>query len=290
MRKQSSSRLLIYGILTGIVGFIPGLSVGTMMVVLGLYQQTIHSVSALRREPRESLHFLLPFVAGCALGVFGFSRFITFALSVSPMVTQCFFIGLLLGTLPMLYLRANAGGGWRWSHVLAFVLSAIVMLVTAVVMPGAGDVVHTLDLAGAVRMALAGFLAAVSMIIPGISGSFILMAFQCYATALWAVSTLTMEILLPLGVGSLLGVLVGAKVIERIMLRFPTLTYAAIFGLVLGSVFTMYPGLTLSLEGVAALVALAVGTRLALWFSSPDRAEIRQRRPGPPEDGGDLDG
>ena len=51
MRKQSSSRLLIYGILTGIVGFIPGLSVGTMMVVLGLYQQTIHSVSALRREP-----------------------------------------------------------------------------------------------------------------------------------------------------------------------------------------------------------------------------------------------
>lgn len=275
------TKLLIYGIVAGIVGVIPGLSIGTMMVVLNLYQQTIHSVSSLRKEPRASLRFLVPFVVGGGLGVFGFSHFITFAMEFSPMITQFFFIGLLLGSLPMLYRRTAGGSGLRWSHVLAFALALSVMLITTFALPDTQeDIIRSLDLAGMVKMAVAGFFASISMIIPGISGSFVMMVLGCYTTVLWAVSTLQMGILFPLAIGCLLGLLVGAKVIDLLLQRFPTLTYAAILGLVFGSVATIYPGFALTLEGAAAILTLVLGTWLALWFSSPDRAPISRHRTG----------
>ena len=111
------------------------------------------------------------------------------------------------------------------------------------------------------------------MIIPGISGSFVLLLLGCYATVIAAVSDLNIPMLAVLAVGCGIGFLLGSIVIDKLINRHAQATYFTIFGLVIGSFFHMYPGFVLNGEGIAAIVLLLVGAVAAYWFSKPKKED-----------------
>ncbi len=114
---------------------------------------------------------------------------------------------------------------------------------------------------------IAGMISAFTMIIPGISGSFILLTIGCYTTIITAISTFNVMLLMPFGIGVLIGLIGGSKLVRILLERYTQATYLVILGLVVGSVFTIFPGFSFSFSGIASVIALIVGAVVSYAFS-----------------------
>ena len=134
-------------------------------------------------------------------------------------------------------------------------------------------------------MGLAGFVAAVALVLPGISVSYLLLMMGLYDTTMQAISQLQFSFLIPLGIGLILGVLLTTKVLEKAMTRYPQATYLIILGFVFGSIVEIFPGVPLWPEILLCIVTLAAGffiiqllarkeTKKAAAPVPPDSAEV----------------
>ncbi|WP_035132590.1 undecaprenyl phosphate translocase family protein [Clostridium sulfidigenes] len=110
-----------------------------------------------------------------------------------------------------------------------------------------------------ISLFLAGFIAAATMILPGVSGSLVLLIIGLYTTFTNAVSTFNIPLLIPGGLGVLVGILTMTKLIESFMSKYPQPAYFAICGLILGSVFPVYPGFTFNLSGMLSIITFLIG-------------------------------
>lgn len=263
-------RNLICGLVIGVANIIPGVSGGTMAVLLGMYDQLIESVSSWRRHFMDSLRLLLPVALGAGSGILLFSRMIKYLLSYFPMATNFFFLGLVFGGIPVIYKRA-AAGRFRPLNLLPFAAALCVMIAVPLLsaQSGASGLITALTPVVFIRLTLCGALAAACMILPGVSGSMVMMILGIYTSVLTAISDFNIPLLIPVGIGVLAGLLGGAKVIHLCLKRFPQSTYWAILGLIAGSVLPVArsAGFTPSLEGVFALVTLAAGAAVSLLMA-----------------------
>ncbi len=263
---------LICGACIGIAEAIPGVSGGTVAVLLKIYDELIGSISKLRKEFKKSILFLIPIVLGMGLGLFGFSHVITYLLENFPMAVNYFFVGLIVGLVPML-LRRSLDGGFRVSSFWPFVVMLGVMAALAF-LPGesaeSAGLITEMDVPTAIRFFFCGIIAAVCMILPGISGSMMMVIFGVYDSVIKAVSTLNIPVLIPVGLGALVGILFGAKLVDFFLRRFPQATYFGILGLVLGSLFSLFQKAGFAFatpQGVAAICTLAAGVVISLFFT-----------------------
>ena len=272
---------LICGACIGIAEAIPGVSGGTVAVLLKIYDDLIGSISKLKQQFKKSILYLIPIVLGMGLGLFGFSHVITYLLEHFPMAVNFFFVGLIIGLVPML-LRRSLDGGFRVSVFWPFVLMLGIMAVLAFLPGDAGEsagLVTEMDLPIGIRFFFCGIIAAVCMILPGISGSMMMVIFGVYDSVITAVSTLNIPVLIPVGLGAAIGILFGAKLVDYFLRRFPQATYFAILGLVLGSLFSLFQKAAFAFptpEGFAALVTLAVGVVISLFFTKEPKEEKGQ--------------
>ena len=263
---------LICGACIGIAEAIPGVSGGTVAVLLKIYDELIGSISKLRKEFQKSLLFLIPIVLGMGLGLFGFSHVITYLLENFPMAVNYFFVGLIVGLVPML-LRRSLDGGFRVSSFWPFLVMLGVMAALAF-LPGesaeSAGLITEMDVPTGIRFFFCGIIAAVCMILPGISGSMMMVIFGVYDSVIKAVSTLNIPVLIPVGLGALVGILFGAKLVDFFLRRFPQATYFGILGLVLGSLFSLFQKAGFdfaSPQGAAAIFTLAAGVAISLFFT-----------------------
>ena len=263
---------LICGACIGIAEAIPGVSGGTVAVLLKIYDELIGSISKLRKEFKKSILFLIPIVLGMGLGLFGFSHVITYLLENFPMAVNYFFVGLIVGLVPML-LRRSLDGGFRVSSVWPFLVMLGVMAALAF-LPGesaeSAGLITEMDVPTGIRFFFCGIIAAVCMILPGISGSMMMVIFGVYDSVIKAVSTLNIPVLIPVGLGALVGILFGAKLVDFFLRRFPQATYFGILGLVLGSLFSLFQKAGFdfaSPQGAAAIFTLAAGVAISLFFT-----------------------
>ena len=149
------------GIIVGLGGVAPGLSGSVLLIIFGLYRQTLEALGSLLKEPGKKLRFLLPLVAGMFVGVLLFSKLIDFCITNHEMPTRFCFLGLILGTLPMVWREVRKEGFVRW-HYVVIALSAGAGLwmftVNAGAFPADGDTVGGEGLLGEVtdRVLLAG--------------------------------------------------------------------------------------------------------------------------------------
>ena len=257
-----------YGAMLGIANVIPGLSAGTLAVIFGVFDRIISSISGFFKDIKGNLRFLLPIFLGMGVGILIFSGIFEFMIETVPVATNFFFIGIVLGSFPMLW-NKSVKGGFQAKHLIGFVLALAVMIVMYVVSPIDHEVVRTLDFAMGLKLFFSGIAAAFAMIIPGISGSFVLLLLGCYATVIAAVADLNIPMLIVLAAGCGFGVLLGSVIIEKLLKHFEKATYFTILGLVIGSLPHMYPGFSWSVEGIAAVILLVVGAAVAYWFSRP---------------------
>lgn len=272
---------IIFGVIIGVANIIPGVSGGTMAVVLNIYDKLIDSVSNFRKDFKKSIMFLLPIGIGAVLGIVAFSKLIEFLLTNYPLATNFFFIGLILGSIPMIFKRATEDR-FRLSSLVPFLLFLIGMLVLSSFSDGAmsGEVVLQLSTGIFIKLLVCSAIAAAAMILPGVSGSMVMVILGTYNTVLTAISSMNILMLVPVGIGVLIGIIGGAKVIDLCLKKFPQATFFAILGLILGSIYPLIAnaGFSFSAEGIVAIVLMIVAAGISLAFSSEKlKAKIEAR-------------
>ncbi len=271
----------IYGCIIGVANIIPGVSGGTMAVILNIYDKLIDSVINIKKHFKDSLLFLIPVAVGGALGIFGFAKLLEYLLQHFPMPTFFFFIGLILGTVPMIFkkvmLTKDGQKKFNIYSIIPFIIFFGIMIALSFFNTENSSTAQIqLDLINWIYLFFGSALAAMCMIIPGVSGSMILMILGLYTTVLGSVSHIADDfihsamILLPAGLGIILGLLAGAKLIDICLKKFPQMTFAAILGLMLGSLLSIYnnSAFQFNIQGVIALFTLLLGFAVAFVFGN----------------------
>jgi len=238
-------RLSLIGFVLGITTVIPGLSVGTMAVVFNVYDRLINVIVPNVKKVLAAWIFWLPMVTGGAAGIIFASKIFTVLFEIYEVPTYWFFIGVIAGSIPLIYskVRNESSAIPSVPSIILCILGIAVMILMAVLKPGDGTVIYTEFTPRIFGLfALGGALAAIAMIIPGISGSFLLLVIGLYQSILKAVSDGNIMLLIPVALGAGLGLLLSAAFVRFLLSKVPRETYSAVLGLVSGSVIVLYPG------------------------------------------------
>lgn len=263
-----SARLALVGAFIGLTGLVPGISGGTVAVIAGIYDELIGSLRGLLRrrvEWRKQMLFLLPLSAGCVAAVFLFAQVIEYMLLVHPIQMNMFFVGLIVGTVPFLYRRA-VGKQFNPSYILPLAISFTLLVMLVLAQPEPRAVITSLDLKAALLVFAAGFISSATAIIPGISGSVVLLLIGMYSTLIVSIRDFNLPVLLILAVGALFGLLTFTRLIYFLLQRFYHLTYFSIIGLILGSAVNIWPGISQGLAGFIDGLIMIAGFCLAMLF------------------------
>lgn len=240
---------ILKGIVIGLANVIPGVSGGTMMVSMGIYDKLIHSITHLFSELKKSVQFLLPIFIGIAIAIVVVPFGIEFLFAEYPFQTNLLFIGLIVGGLPAVWKKVK-GQSIKVGHIIACL--AFFALVAGLAAMGetegkAADL--SLNFWSVVKLFGVGLVASGTMVIPGVSGSMMLLLMGYYHPILETITNfikalvafdmdgilLGIGTLAPFGVGVVVGIFAIAKLIEIIFEKFPLYAYWAIIGLIVSS-------------------------------------------------------
>lgn len=240
---------LLKGIIIGIANIIPGVSGGTLAVTMGIYDKIISAVTHLFQTPKKSILTLFPYGIGAVVGIIGLSFSIEWLFLNYPLQTNLFFIGLILGSVPMLYQNVK-GKKFNVGYSLTF-LSMFVLVVGMSLMneKSMTQVSFTIDLIGFIKLFVVGIIASATMVIPGVSGSMVLTVMGYYLPIIetinqsvkylaqlnFAAFFQTAALLIPFGLGVIIGIFLIAKLIEILFRKAKVFVYWAILGLVISS-------------------------------------------------------
>lgn len=284
-------QLLFIGIAIGMANVIPGVSGSTMAVVFNIYDRFVNAITVNIKKLIENRRFVIPVVGGMALGVLLFSKLITVLYENFPVQTDYFFTGLIIGSIPMLFsfmTKKQDGQKFTAKKTISVVICALAGFAALI---GFGLLGSGVDTAKEISKSLpqwtfplalhifaAGFVGAIAMIIPGISGSLLMLIMGVYPIVMKSIPALFVPsqtlraffLLLPNGIGVLAGLLCGAWIVKTFLRIAPNQTYAVIFGLIAGSAIQLFPGIkgiSGVLSGIACLLCVLTGIFLA-YFSS----------------------
>lgn len=284
-------RIFLIGLVIGMANVIPGVSGSTMAVVFNIYDKFVNAITLNVKKLIQNRRFVVPIVCGMALGVLIFSKLITVLYDNFPVQTNYFFTGLILGSLPMLFLfmtKPPKDEKLSLKRTLLIVLFAVLGLLAILIFSsfeGKVDAADTIskELPGwtfsiAAKIFVAGILGAIAMIIPGISGSLLMLMMGVYPIVMKSIPSLfspdtffhALTLLLPNGIGVLIGLLCGAWIVKTLLRIAPNLTYAVIFGLLVGSAIHLCPRISevsSAAMAVGSVLSLVIGALMA-FFSS----------------------
>ncbi len=251
--------LLLKGMVVGVANIIPGVSGGTMAVVLGIYEQLIEAIGNFfgnREKRRVYLAFLFKLGLGAIVAILALSWVMDYLLTYHRIYTYLFFIGLIAGSIPSIY-RTHPDMKLNGASVVTFLggaglIAFFTVLAHRLEKPtDPAEVAFVFSLWGGLKLIFAGFLSGGSMIVPGISGSFMLVLLGVYDVVIRAVKTLQVVPLALLGIGIALGIWAFAKVIDVLLKHYPKETFYFILGLVVASLFSIFPGFPATAGGIA---------------------------------------
>lgn len=238
-----------------------------MAVVLGVYERLIEAIGnvATDREKRKShFFFLTQILSGAAAAIILLSWLMDFLLNNYPAYTYLFFIGLIAGSIPSIYrshseMRPAPAAALACGAGFALILAFSLFAPESAALAQKGSEIHRMTIPVISMLVLSGFLAGGSMIVPGISGSFILVLLGQYHTIILAVKNFNFLVIGVVGVGAMLGIWGFAKLIDRLLKAYPRETVYFILGLVTASLYPIFPGLPATGRGIALAVLLAAG-------------------------------
>ena len=172
--------LVIKGFIMGIANVIPGVSGGTLALTLGIYEKLIKAISHFFKNLKDNIKFLLPLGIGMVLAVITMSNVIDYSFKKFPLPTTLFFMGLVIGGVPLLYKRVQ--GTKESKKVSSYVIGAItfIFVITLALSEQLFNINLTANLSNMnffeyILLFLVGIIAAATMVIPGVSGSLVLM-------------------------------------------------------------------------------------------------------------------
>ena len=281
---------VIKGMLVGVANVIPGVSGGTMMVSMGIYEKIIGVVNNLFKDIKKSILTLLPIGIGLVLGVAVFSFIIPFCLEEFPFPTCFCFIGLIMGGVPAILKPAKeslekTGKKISVAHLIIFAaFFALAVGMAAMNETETNSASFDLNFVFMLIMFAVGVISAATMVIPGVSGSLVLMILGFYGGIMssisgfissvlsfdWSAIFHYVGILAPFGIGVIVGIFAVAKLIEWLFAKFPSYTYGGILGLIVASpvaiIMKMGSKNTNMVTVGLGIALLVIGTWFTYWF------------------------
>ena len=274
---------LFRGFLMGICEIIPGVSSGTMALLLGIYEQFLGAIGHIvSKHYKKSIIYLLPLVIGMGTAILTMSSLMDYLLTQYTIPTHWFFIGMVLGVIPMMFSISNYKVEFKSIHYILMGL-AIILLYWLSTMGESGTSIERIDISLLMLIGLffSGMLASAVMLLPGISGSLVLLIIGAYPIIMRAISEFTslnfevLPVLIATGLGIVSGLLLAGRGIQFLLRNYTYIMYAIIIGLLFGSVFPIYPGLpdTASIWA-ASIVSLSAGLAISNYMGSKNKPSI----------------
>lgn len=264
----------------GIANIIPGVSGGTLALTLGIYEDFINAISHFFSDFKKNIKFLVPVFIGMGLSIVTMSNFISYAFDHFPIPTTLFFMGLVVGGIPMLTNKVKGGNDKKKvsSYIIMILTFASVMVLAfsnEIFGSGLGEVnLANIDITGYILLFLVGIVAAATMVIPGVSGSLVLMLLGYYKPVVDTIKELThfnnighnLMICIVLGLGIVIGIVAIAKIIEWLLKKYETKTYFGVLGFIIASVIaipvSVMHEVTISfdiVQGIIGIVFIVLG-------------------------------
>ncbi len=242
----------IKGIIVGMANILPGVSGGILMVSMGIYDKLIYCITHLLSSFKSNIKFLLPIFVGIIVALTGLPFLIEPAFEYYPLPTNCLFIGLILGGIPTILKRLKYNNKLEIKASYIFSFLAFVFLVIGTSSMGGFEppmAETTINIFSFIKFFVLGIVIAATIVIPGVSGSMVLLVLGYYTFLLdiitdfiTSVATMNIEsimeciyVLAPLGIGVIAGVFIIAKLVEIIFKKFQCHAYWAILGLTVAS-------------------------------------------------------
>ena len=284
----SSIFTFIKGIVFGISNLIPGMSGGTMLVVTNIYEKLLDALSNLIKKFKSVIVFILIFGIGAVIGVLGGAKLIHLTLEYAPLPTATLFVGVILGSIPMLAKPVIKKINFK--YVLAFIMGALVVIGLMLLGYFVNGNTETdlssinLEFKDYLLLFISGFIGCFLMLIPGVSGVLMLVVLDYYQTFMNALNSLThfqmanyhnvILVILPVGLGILLGLIPASKILSFLLKKFNVGSYFAILGFVIASIAVIFFNVEYNKEGVIntlqiilSLVTLPIGFSISFLLS-----------------------
>lgn len=248
MEKRTNMQYLfitLKGMAMGIAELVPGVSGGTIAFVTGIYEEFISSINNISLSTFKTLkndgfkafwtklngNFLVVLFGGMLISILSFSKLISWLLEFHPIPIWAFFFGLVLASVIFV---AKAITKWNVVSIMLFIVGTVVAFYITTLPPSANtDSLPFLFFSGA--------LAICAMVLPGISGSFILVLLGSYKTILDALNDKDFEIIIAVGLGVVFGILSFARVLKWMFANYKNATLAVLTGFILGSLNKIWP-------------------------------------------------
>ncbi len=274
----------IKGMAIGIANAIPGVSGGTIAFVLGIYEKLTYSISSLPmsliklrwKDVAESLKILIPVFLGAIISIFLFLNIISFLFANYPIPTKIFFVGLVLGSFPFVTKTVEK---YDLKIFLAFFLGAFIMAIFVyfdINEPEINKIIvestySDFSVVYGIKLFFCGIAAAIAMVIPGISGSLLLLILGEYENISYFVSNITSNFnyiypLIFLGVGIVIGIFAISKLITVLIQKYRGIVFGFVLGILIVSFLSLWPNITfLSVPMLAATVlSMCLGFLVAI--------------------------
>ena len=229
----------------GAANVIPGVSGGTIALVTGIYEEFIHSLKSIDTKAIKLLvslkfkelfqhvnaPFLIAILLGVAISILSLAKILEWLLIKQEVLTMAFFFGLILASV---YLIGKTIEHWNWKTIMSFLLGAVIAVAIAFLNPGQEN-------SSWWYLILCGVVAISSMILPGLSGSFILLIMGNYLLVLSAIGNFEFKLLIPFAVGCLVGLVVFSNLLSWVFKHYKEVTLALLTGFILGSLVIIWP-------------------------------------------------
>ncbi len=251
---------LIKGMFVGVANIIPGVSGGTMAITFGIYDKIISSITGLFKSFKKSVKTLLPIAIGMVIGIAGFAYLLPILLEKQPFCTSAAFTGLIIGGIPMIIKSLKEGWAKDTKKSLPInVIVFIILFAISLIMPflngeSESGMLLTADAPTLIKVFFLGMIAAATMVIPGVSGSLVLMILGYYFGILtavkncleglknldWGVILDNALVLAPFAIGCVVGIFFVSKLIEWLFNHYSSATFSGILGLIVTSPVSIF--------------------------------------------------
>lgn len=259
--------LFVKGIFVGVANIIPGVSGGTIAVVLRIFDQMIDAINNFFKEPKKHIKFLVPLLFGACVGILIFSKIIEICLNKESLPTSMFFVGLVVGSIPLIFGHAKTKPVKPIYYLASLISFLIVVFISFLKEPTSSSLIPDISISWLVKIFLFSMIASAAMVVPGISGSFVMVLLGIYNVILTSISgfitvvidglklmgsssfiegvkyiitSKTFITLFVAGLGIIVGVIVISKLIAFLLEKAFSVTYFSILGLIFGSIFSIF--------------------------------------------------
>ena len=246
--KESQSALLLY---------FHGISSGVLCVVFGIYEKLLDSVLNFFKDIKKNTKFLLPILLGAGIGILIFSNILNYLFYYFPLQTKSIFIGLILGCIPSLIKDVNSKQPFKLRYLI-FTIITFFICIFFIYLENFLYFSNNIEI-NYFYLVICGFVMSIGIVVPGVSSTAILMLLGIYNIYLTSLSSIYFPVLIPMGIGLIIGGIVFMILTKFLLKKFYAQTFFIIIGFTLGSIFVIIPEISFDLSGVICLLCIILG-------------------------------